>query len=94
MCGLFGIHTCPPDHAVVPPTRSAFSNTATVAPPSWAAIAAVSPAAPVPSTTTSNASIAPDHLFASCERSLRAPNDSSPATLDVPGARTVLPPED
>ena len=29
MCGLFGIHTCPPDHAVVPPTRSAFSNTAT-----------------------------------------------------------------
>ena len=34
MCGLFGIHTWPPDHAVVPPTRSAFSKTATFAPPS------------------------------------------------------------
>ena len=32
MCGLFGIHTWPPDHAVVPPTWSAFSNTATVRP--------------------------------------------------------------
>ena len=53
MCGLFGIQTWPPDQAVVPPTWSAFSNTATSAPPSWAVIAAVSPAAPVPSTTTS-----------------------------------------
>ena len=58
MCGLFGIQTWPPDHAVVPPTLSAFSNTATLAPPSCAAIAAVSPAAPVPSTTTSYRSIA------------------------------------
>ena len=57
MCGLFGIHTCPPDHAVVPPTWSAFSKTATEAPPSWATIAAVNPAAPVPSTTTSNRSM-------------------------------------
>src|SRR5262245_50664764 len=57
MCGLFGIHTCPPDHAVVPPTRSAFSNSATLAPPSHALMAAANPAAPVPRTTTSTCSI-------------------------------------
>ena len=57
MCGLFGIHTWPPDQAVVPPTRSAFSNTPTVAPDSAATTAAVRPAAPVPMTTTSNSSI-------------------------------------
>ena len=40
--------------ALVPPTVSAFSNSPTLAPASWATIAAVSPAAPVPSTITSN----------------------------------------
>lgn len=53
MCGLFGIQTWPPDQADVPPTWAAFSKTATRAPPSWAVTAAVSPAAPVPRTTTS-----------------------------------------
>ncbi len=43
----------PPDTAVVPPTVGAFSNTATEAPAAAAVNAAVSPAAPVPSTTTS-----------------------------------------
>src|SRR6188474_2840464 len=57
MCGLFGIQTCPPDHAVVPPTRSAFSKRATLAPPSHALMAAANPAAPVPRTTTSTCSI-------------------------------------
>ena len=33
---LHGTHTMPPDHAVVPPTRSLFSNNATVAPLAWA----------------------------------------------------------
>ncbi len=43
----------PPDTAVVPPTVSDFSYTATDAPPTAAVSAAVSPAPPVPSTTTS-----------------------------------------
>ena len=49
-----GIHTTPLESAVVPPTRSAFSTSATDAPESAAASAATSPAAPVPRTTTSN----------------------------------------
>src|SRR5688500_13554872 len=53
MCGLTGIQTIPPDHAVVPPRWSAFSNTPTRAPPSAAVTAAVSPPAPEPRTTTS-----------------------------------------
>src|SRR5918994_6103237 len=53
MCGLHGIHTMPPDHAVVPPTSADFSNTPTLSPCPAAVTAAVSPAAPVPSTTTS-----------------------------------------
>src|ERR1700693_6032533 len=56
-CGLLGIQSCPPDHALVPPTVSAFSKSPTRAPPSKAAIAAVNPAAPVPNTTTSNSCI-------------------------------------
>src|SRR6476646_12144321 len=57
MWGLFGIHTMPPDSAVVPPTTSPFSNSPTVAPAPRAASAATSPAAPVPSTTTSKVSL-------------------------------------
>src|ERR1700749_4368498 len=56
MCGLPGIHIMPPDQAAVPPIRSSFSKSPTVAPSALARIAAVSPAAPVPSTTTSNSS--------------------------------------
>ena len=41
MCGFIGIHTMPPDHALVPPTLSAFSNSPTLAPSSCARIAAV-----------------------------------------------------
>jgi hypothetical protein len=52
-CRLFGNHTVPPDHALVPPTISAFSNRPTFAPAAAARTAAVKPAAPVPSTTTS-----------------------------------------
>src|ERR1700712_4077466 len=48
-----GIQTMPPDTAVVPPTASAFSYTATDAPPTAAVRAAVKPAPPEPSTTTS-----------------------------------------
>src|SRR5215469_15364619 len=50
---LFGSQTVPPDHALVPPTVAAFSNSPTRAPSAAARTAAVSPAAPVPSTTTS-----------------------------------------
>ena len=50
---LPGIQMPAPDQAVVPPTWSAFSKTATGAPSTAAASAAVSPAAPEPSTTTS-----------------------------------------
>jgi hypothetical protein len=50
---LTGIQVVPPDSAVVPPIASAFSNRPTDAPASAAASAATSPAAPVPSTTTS-----------------------------------------
>src|SRR5271166_4928015 len=48
-----GIHTMPPDTAVVPPTVGAFSYTSTDAPATTAVSAAVSAAAPLPSTTTS-----------------------------------------
>ena len=48
-----GIHTMPPETAVVPPTVAAFSYTATDAPSAAAARAAVRPAPPLPSTTTS-----------------------------------------
>src|SRR5437588_3882823 len=37
--------------------RSAFSSTSTSAPPSWARVAAVNPAAPDPRTTTSTTSL-------------------------------------
>src|SRR5580704_7242489 len=56
MCVVIGIHTMPPDHALVPPTASAFSNSPTLAPPADARMAAVSAAAPVPRTMTSNVS--------------------------------------
>ena len=56
MCGFIGIHTMPPDQALVPPTASAFSNSPTLAPAAEARIAAVSAAAPVPRTMTSNVS--------------------------------------
>src|SRR5690606_27465541 len=45
----------PPETALVPPTVSAFSYTATLAPRTAAVSAAVRPAAPLPSTTTSTA---------------------------------------
>ncbi len=45
----------PPDMAVVPPTTGAFSSTSTRAPFTAPASAALSPAAPVPTTTISNA---------------------------------------
>ena len=48
-----GIHTIPPDTAVVPPTVADFSYTSTEAPWTAAVSAAVSPAPPLPSTTTS-----------------------------------------
>src|SRR5687767_2798295 len=53
MWWLFGIQSTPPDTAVVPPTVAALSTSTTLAPASWAAMAAVSPAPPVPITTTS-----------------------------------------
>src|SRR6478672_10744642 len=55
-CRLLGNHATPPDHALVPPTRSARSNSPTRAPSAAARRAAVNPAAPVPSTTTSYSS--------------------------------------
>jgi hypothetical protein len=51
--GLAGIQTIAPDIAVVPPKPSPFSNSATEAPSTAAVSAAVHPAAPDPSTTTS-----------------------------------------
>ncbi len=69
MCGFIGIHTMPPDQALVPPTASAFSNSPTLAPAAEARIAAVSAAAPVPRTMTSNVStgtpsrLPPEFLF-------------------------------
>src|SRR6516165_7294123 len=56
MCGFIGIHTIPPDQALVPPTVSAFSNRPTLAPSAAARTAAVRAAAPVPKTMTSNVS--------------------------------------
>src|SRR5580704_19334778 len=56
MCGFTGIHTMPPDQALVPPTASAFSNSPTLAPAAAARTAAASAAAPVPRTMTSNVS--------------------------------------
>src|SRR5215469_14594355 len=53
MCGLQGIHAPPPEMAVVPPSRAAFSRTVTRPPASAATSAAVSPAAPLPTTTRS-----------------------------------------
>jgi hypothetical protein len=53
MWWLHGIQIIPPDHALVPPTLLFFSKIATEAPSDWAVIAAVSAAAPLPSTTTS-----------------------------------------
>ena len=51
-----GAQIQPLDIAVVPPTTSAFSMTRTLAPFASAASAALNPAAPVPTTTTSNCS--------------------------------------
>src|SRR5882724_6014153 len=78
-CGLLGIQSCPPDQALVPPTVSAFSKRPTRAPPSWAAIADVSPAAPVPSTTTSNSCIG--CTPGGQERACTAGDPASPATI-------------
>jgi hypothetical protein len=50
---LPGIQTPPPERAVEPPKRGAFSTTSAESPRSAAVSAAVSPAAPVPTTTTS-----------------------------------------
>ena len=50
----FGTQMQPPDMAVVPPTRSDFSATSTRWPAAAATIAADRPAAPEPSTMTSN----------------------------------------
>lgn len=59
---LSGSHATPLDRQVVPPTNEDFSNSPTVAPASAAANAAVSPAAPVPSTTTSNSAMSPPSI--------------------------------
>src|ERR1700736_1816189 len=56
LCGFTGIHTMPPDQALVPPTVSAFSNSPTLAPSAAARTAADRAAAPVPRTTTSKLS--------------------------------------
>jgi hypothetical protein len=53
MWWLLGIHSTPPETAVVPPIFEDFSMIATLAPASCAAIAAVIPAPPVPITSTS-----------------------------------------
>ena len=53
MWWFMGTHGIPPETPVVPPMRSAFSSSSTSAPPSYARVAAVSPAAPEPITTTS-----------------------------------------
>lgn len=48
-----GIHSQPPDQALVPPSTDAFSATMTLAPCIAAVTAAESPAAPEPTTSTS-----------------------------------------
>src|ERR1700758_444036 len=53
--GLRGTQKPPEDLRVVPPTAGAASSTATDMPASAATVAAVSPAAPLPTTTTSHA---------------------------------------
>ena len=50
---LLGIHTPPPERAVEPPKRAAFSTTTALNPLRAAVSAAVIPAAPLPTTTTS-----------------------------------------
>src|SRR3954447_22540745 len=51
--GLRGIHSQPPDHAVVPPSCFSFSTTMTSRPSDAAVTAADSPAAPEPITSRS-----------------------------------------
>src|SRR5262245_9658356 len=50
-----GIHTMPPEIAVVPPIHREASTSRTRSPPAAATQAAVSPAAPLPTTSTSQA---------------------------------------
>ncbi len=52
--GWFGIHSQPPERAVVPPKRGAFSATITSRPCLAAVTAADSPPAPEPTTRTSH----------------------------------------
>ena len=53
MLGLLGTQTIPPEMAAVPPSFAPFSMTVTFAPLSWAATAALRPAAPAPIMRTS-----------------------------------------
>jgi hypothetical protein len=57
MWWFWGIQMPPPETAVVPPTDEVRSTTVTRAPLSWAVMAAVRAATPVPTTTTSVAAI-------------------------------------
>lgn len=50
-----GIHSQPPERAVVPPKRASFSTTSTFSPCDAAVTAADIPDAPVPTTRTSTA---------------------------------------
>ena len=51
---VLGIHSQPPDRAVVPPKRGSFSTTSTLSPWCPAVTAADSPAAPEPTTRASH----------------------------------------
>ena len=100
-----GIHTTPPDMAVVPPTVGARSRTSTSAPAPDAARAAANPAAPDPTTTTDRVSgtgpgyvpspgsrgwrVSPDGA-ASYDRAMALPPPSPTSTALVTGASSGI----
>jgi hypothetical protein len=53
ICGLLATQQTPPDMAVLPPKRSLFSTSSTLAPRSCARMAVARPAAPLPITSKS-----------------------------------------
>ena len=52
-----GIHSQPPERAVVPPKRGSFSTTSTFKPCDAAVIAVAMPEAPLPTTSTSHSNV-------------------------------------
>ena len=85
--GLFGTQKTPADLRVVPPAKAPFSWISTLAPPSWAKIAAGHAAAPLPTTSTSTLRSQPASE-ASPARSGDAVEAARPAPrLPTPAAR-------